>query len=47
MAIRLNVVEVSGNYFFEEDSPTPTTFRSKVVNYALGAHKVFIERAAV
>jgi hypothetical protein len=38
-----NAVESSGNYIFRQDTP-PTVFRARVINYALGAFKVFIER---
>jgi hypothetical protein len=38
----LNVVENSGYYVFEEDK-SPTPLRARVVSYALGAYKVFIE----
>ena len=36
-----NVVESSGNYVFEGD--TPPALRARVVSYALGEYKVFIE----
>jgi hypothetical protein len=42
IAILFNVVESSENYTFEQDSP-PTVFRARVISYALGAYKVFIE----
>ena len=46
IAILFNVVERSGNYIFELDIP-PTVFRARVVSYALGASKVFIESVVV
>ena len=42
-AIVFIVFDGSRNYFFEENTPTPTALRARVVSYALGAHKVFIE----
>ena len=42
IAILFKVVERSGNYIFEDDTP-PTALRVRVVSYALGAYKVFIE----
>ena len=49
-----NVVESSGNYVFKDDKPprakgaikTPRAM-AKVVSYALGACKVFIDRFVV
>ena len=46
MAIFFNVVENSGNYVFEDDNPL-RALRARVVSYALGAYKVFIERVVV
>jgi hypothetical protein len=42
IAIFFKVVEMSGNYIFEDDTPL-TALRVRVVSYALGAYKVFIE----
>ena len=42
IAILFNVVESSGNYMFEQDTPT-TVFMARVISYALGVYKVFIE----
>jgi phospholipase/lecithinase/hemolysin len=39
MPILFNVVEKSGNYFFE-DEIHPTALSARVVGYALGAYKV-------
>ena len=41
-----NVVERSGNYVFEDDTP-PTALRARVVSHALKAFKVFIESLVV
>ena len=41
IAILFNVVEMSGNYVFEDDTP-PTAITARVVSYALGAYQVFI-----
>jgi hypothetical protein len=41
-----NVFESSGNYVFEDDRP-PWAPRAKVVSYALGVYKVFIDRVVV
>ena len=38
-----DVVEKSGNYVFEDDTP-PTALRARVVIFALGAYKVFFYR---
>ena len=46
IAILFNVVESSVNYVFKYDEP-PRVPRAKVVSYALGAYKVFIDRAVV
>ena len=46
IAILFNVVEKSGNYIFGDDTP-PTALRVRVVIYALGTYKVFIEWAVV
>ena len=40
------VVFSSGNYVFEDDTPS-TAPRARVVSYALGAYKVFIESFVV
>jgi hypothetical protein len=42
IAILFNVVERHGNHVFEDDKPS-TAPMAKVVSYALGAYKVFIE----
>jgi hypothetical protein len=47
MAILFNVVERPGNYVFEDDNPPPIALRTRVVSYALGAYKVFIESFVV
>ena len=39
-------VEKSGNYIFKDDTH-PTALRARVVSYALGAYKVFIESFVV
>jgi hypothetical protein len=36
MTILFNAVERSGNYVFEDDSPPPIPFRTRVVSYTLG-----------
>ena len=42
------MVESSGNYVFEDDNPSsPTALRARIVSYALGAYKVFIEGVVV
>jgi hypothetical protein len=41
-----NVVERSGNYVFEDDNPL-TALKSRVVSYALGEYKIFIESVVV
>jgi hypothetical protein len=46
LAFLFNIVERSGNYIFEDDTP-PTALRERVVIYALGAYKVFIESSVV
>jgi hypothetical protein len=38
----LNEVESSGNYVFQDDKPL-TPLRARVVNYALGKYKVFVD----
>jgi hypothetical protein len=43
MAILLYVVERTGNYVFEDDNPPPIALMTRVVSYALGAYKFFIE----
>ena len=40
------VVERSGNYIFEDDT-SPTALRERVVSYALGTYKVFIDSDVV
>ena len=42
IAVLFKVVERSANYIFEDDSP-PTALEVRVVSYALGTYKVFIE----
>ena len=42
IAILFNVVEKSGNYVFGDDNPL-TAQRARVVSYAIGAYKVYIE----
>jgi hypothetical protein len=37
-----NVVESSGNYVFEDNNPL-RALRARIVSYALGAYKVFVE----
>jgi len=44
--IWFKVVEKSKNYVFENENP-PTALRTRVVSYALGAYKVFIESIVV
>jgi hypothetical protein len=46
IAILFKVVDRSGNYVFEDDRPL-TALRTRVVSYALGAYKVFIESVVV
>jgi hypothetical protein len=46
IAIFYNVVERSGNYVFEEDTP-PTALRKRVVSYALGEYTIFAESLVV
>jgi hypothetical protein len=41
-----NIVERFGNYVFEDDTH-PTALRARVVSYAHGAFKVFIESVVV
>ena len=45
-AIFFNVVERSGNWVFEEKTH-PKVLRARVVSYAWGAYKVFIESVVV
>jgi hypothetical protein len=42
----VKVVERSGNYIFEDDTPL-TALRVRVVSYSLGVYKVFIESFVV
>jgi hypothetical protein len=42
VAILFSVVKRTGNYVFEDDTPTITALRARVVSYALGAYKVFL-----
>jgi hypothetical protein len=44
IAILINAVESSGNYIFQKDTPPSTVIRARVITYALGAYKVFIQR---
>jgi hypothetical protein len=46
IAFLFNIVERSGNYIFEDETP-PTSLRERVVINALGAHKVVIESSVV
>jgi hypothetical protein len=46
-AFLFNVVESSGNYVFEKEPPPPKFFRTRVISYALGTYKVFIERFVI
>ena len=46
MTILLNVIDRSGNYVFEDNTP-PRALRVTVVSKALGAHKAYIERMIV
>jgi hypothetical protein len=47
ITILFSVVERSRNYVLEDNSPLHITLRSRVVSYALGAYKVFIEMVVV
>ena len=46
IAILFNVVAMFGNHVFEDECPQPLlrALRTKVVSYALGAYKVYIEK---
>ena len=46
IVILFNVVERSGNYAFEDNPPPPTPW-VRVVNYAMGTFKVYIERVII
>jgi hypothetical protein len=46
IAILFNVVERSGNYFFEDDNPS-TALRARILSYALGVYKAYIEKVIV
>ena len=41
IAILFNIIESSKNYVFEDNKP-PGPLRTRVVIYALGAHKIYI-----
>ena len=41
----INIVERSRNYIFKDATPPHTAFKARVVSYALGKFKVYIERA--
>jgi hypothetical protein len=46
IAIFFNIVESSVNYIFEDDKP-PTPLWEKVLSYALGEYKIFIDSFVV
>jgi hypothetical protein len=46
ITILFNVVESSENYVLKDDKP-PRAPRAKVVSYALGAYKVFIDGVVI
>jgi hypothetical protein len=43
MAMLFKVVEMSGNYIFEDDNPPLIALRRRVVSFAFGAFNVFVE----